>query len=247
MIRLIARKEFRSLITAPSTWLMLGALQFILAWSFLGRLDAFLQLQSQLSLIANAPGATQVVVVPLFGIAAIVILLLTPVFTMRLLAEERRNQTFALLLAAPVSIRHIVLGKFLGLLLFLSLIVLASTAMALALALGTPMDFGLLFANALGLLLLAASYVALGLYISALTTQPIVAAIAALAALFGLWLADSNATDSNPLMHALTPTGHFMNFNGGLLNSGDLVYFILFCVVFLLLTIRRIHNNRIYS
>lgn len=247
MIRLIAYKEFRSLLAAPSTWLMLGALQFILAWSLLGRLDTFLQLQSQLSLIANAPGATQVVVPPLFGIAALVMLLLTPIFTMRLLAEERRNQTFALLLAAPVSSGHIVLGKFFGLMLFLSLTVLATTAMSLALALGTPMDFGLLLTNAVGLLLLAASYAALGLYISALTNQPIVAAITALAALFGLWLADSNATDSNPFMHTLTPTGHFLNFNGGLLDSSDFVYFILFCVAFLLLTIRRIHNNRIYG
>jgi len=247
MIRLIAYKEFRSLLVAPSTWLILGALQFILAWSLLGRLDAFLQLQSQLTLIANAPGATQVVVPPLFGIAAIVMLLLAPIFTMRLLAEERRNQTLALLLAAPVSGRQIVLGKFLGLMLFLSLIVLATTAMSLVLALGTPMDFGMLLANMLGLLLLAASYVALGLYISALAAQPIVAAIGALAALFGLWLADSNSSDSNPLWHSLTPTGHFMNFNGGLLDSGDFVYFMLFCTVFLLLTIRRLHNNRIYG
>jgi len=247
MIRLIASKEFRSLLAAPSTWLVLGALQFILAWSLLGRLNAFLQLQSQLTLIANAPGATQVVVPPLFGIVALVMLLLAPVFTMRLLAEERRNLTFALLLAAPVSICHIVLGKFFGLMLFLSLIVFATTAMALVLALGTTMDFGMLLANAIGLLLLAASYAALGLYISALTAQPIVAAIAALAALFGLWLADSNATDSNPLMHALTPTGHFLNFNGGLLDSSDFVYFILFCAVFLSLTIRRIQNNRIYG
>lgn len=247
MIRLIAFKELRSLLSAPSTWLILGALQFILAWSLLGRLDAFLQLQSQLTLIANAPGATQVVVPPLFGIAAIVLLLLAPIFSMRLLAEERRNQTLALLLAAPVSERQIVLGKFFGLWLFLSLIVLASAAMALVLALGTPMDFGLLLANAIGLLLLAASYAALGLYISALTSQPIVAAIGALAALFGLWLADSNSTDGNPLWHALTPTGHFLNFNGGMLDSSDVVYFVLFCVVFLMLTIRRLHNNRIYG
>lgn len=247
MIRLIALKEFRSLLHSPTTWLILGALQFILAWSFLGRLNAYLQLQTQLALIANAPGATQVVAPPLFGIAALVMMMLAPVFTMRLLAEERRNQTLALLMAAPVSGRQIVLGKFFGLMLFLSLIVLGCTAMSLVLALGTPMDFGLLFANMAGLLLLTASYAALGLYISSLTAQPIVAAIGALAVLFGLWLAEASATDSSPVWHALTPTGHFQNFNSGLLDSSDLVYFVLFCAFFLLLAIRRIHNNRIYG
>lgn len=247
MIRLIALKEFRSLLHAPSTWFILGALQFILSWSFLGRLDAFLQLQSQFALIANAPGATQEVIPPLYSIVALAMMMLVPTYTMRLLAEERRNQTMALLMAAPVSGLHIVLGKFFGLMLFLSLIIFACTAMMLTLALGTHMDFGLLFANMAGLLLLTASYAALGLYISSLTAQPIVAAIGALAAFFGLWLAEASATDSNHVLRALAPTGHFQNFNTGLVDSGDLIYFILFCAVFLLLAIRRIRNNRTYG
>lgn len=247
MILTIAHKEFRSLFATPSTWLILGALQFIFAWFFLARLDAFLQVQTQLAQIANAPGATLAVATPLFGTLAMILMMLVPVFTMRLFAEERRNQTLALLMTAPVSGMHIVLGKFFGLMLFLLLIVLGCTLMVLSLAAGTQLDIGLLLSNALGLLLLAASYAALGLYISSLTTQPVVAAIATLAALFGLWLTEISAVDSDNALRMFSPTSHFQGFNIGLPNSADMVYFAVFCASFLLLTMRRLHNNRIYG
>jgi ABC-2 type transport system permease protein len=247
MILTIAHKEFRSLFATPSTWLILGGLQFIFAWFFLARLDAFLQVQAQLAQIANAPGATLAVVTPLFGTLALILMMLVPVFTMRLFAEERRNQSMALLMAAPVSGMHIVLGKFFGLMLFLLLIIAGCTLMVLSLAAGTQLDTGLLLSNALGLLLLAASYAALGLYISSLTAQPVVAAIAALAALFGLWLVEVSAVDNDIAWRMVAPTSHFQSFNIGLLNSADMVYFVVFSAFFLLLTIRRIHNNRIYG
>jgi len=247
MIRLIALKEFRSLFAAPSTWLILGALQFIFAWFFLARLDAFLQVQAQLAQIANAPGATLAVATPLFGTLALILMMLVPVFTMRLFAEERRNQTLALLMVAPVSDTCIVLGKFLGLMLFLLLIVSGCTLMVLSLSVGTPLDMGLVLGNALGLLLLAAAYAALGLYISSLSAQPVVAAIAAIAALFGLWLVEISAEESGSLLHLLAPTSHFQSFNIGLLNSADLIYFMVLIVGCLLLTIRRVYNNRIYG
>lgn len=247
MILTIARKEFRSLFAIPSTWLILGALQFIFAWFFLARVDAFLQVQAQLAQIANAPGATLAVATPLFGMVALIMMMLVPVFTMRLIAEERRNQTLTLLLTAPVSSMQIVLGKFFGLLLFLLLIIASCTLMVLTLGAGTHLDVGLLLCNALGIFLLAASYAALGLYISSLTTQPLVAAIAALAALFGLWLTEISATDNDLAWNGLAPTSHFHSFNVGLLNSSDLIFFLLFCVTFLLLAARRLHNNRIYG
>lgn len=247
MILTIARKEFRCLFATPSTWMILGGLQFIFAWFFLARLDAFLQVQAQLAHIANAPGATLAVATPLFGTLALILMMLIPVFTMRLFAEERRNQSLALLMAAPISGMDIVLGKFLGLMLFLLLIIASGTLMVLSLAAGTQLDTGLLLSNALGLLLLAAAYAALGLYISSLTAQPVVAAIGTLAALSGLWLVEISAVDDDNSWRMLAPTSHFQGFNIGLLNSSDMVYFVLFSAVFLLLTIRRLHNNRIYG
>jgi gliding motility-associated transport system permease protein len=245
VIRLIALKELRSLFHAPSTWYILGALQLILSLVFLGRMNDFLQIQTKLALIANAPGATQAVVPYFFNVVAL--LILTPVFTMRAIAEERRNQTMALLLSAPVSSAGIVLGKFAGLLAFLWLIVLACAAMTLTLKAGTAMDLGLLLGNAVGLLLLTASYTALGIYVSSLTAQPIVAAVGALATLVGLWLAESGASDNFRFWHALAPTGHFHNLNSGLLDSGDVAYYLVFTIFFLTLAIRRLDNTRIYG
>ena len=247
MIRLIAMRELRSLLAMPSTWFVLAVLQFIFAWFFLARLEAFLEIQPQLAQLANPPGVTITVAAPLFYTAALLLMMLVPMFTMRLIAEERRNQTLTLLLAAPLSGRHIVLGKFAGLLIFLLAMITSIPLMAGTLSLGTHLDGGLLLANCIGLILLTASYVALGLYISSLTTQPVIAAIGALAVLVGLWLADIGAPAADSPWHQFSPLYHFQNFNAGLLDSSDTAYFVLFTTVFLLLTMKRLHNNRVYG
>lgn len=246
MIRILAWREFRSLLSLPSTWFVLAALQFIFAWFFLARLDAYLELQPQLAQIANAPGATASIAAPLCNVIALLFMMLIPMFTMRLIAEERRNQTLSLLLSSPLSGAHIVLGKFLGLMLFLALLILSAPLMLYSLQLGTPLDHGLLWSNVLGLLLLSASYAALGLYVSSLTSQPIIAAIGSLSALLGLWLADISSKPDSP-WHQFSPLFHFQNFNFGLLDSGDTAFFVLFSATFLLLGIMRINNNRVYG
>ena len=247
MIRLIALRELRSLFAMPSTWFVLAALQFIFAWFFLARLDAFLEVQPQLAQLANPPGVTNMVAAPMFNTVALLLMMLVPLFTMRLIAEERRNQTLALLLSSPLSGLHIVLGKFLGLLVFLAALIAAVPLMLYTLSLGTSLDNGLLLSNLLGLFLLTASYIALGLYISALTAQPVIAAIGTLAVLIGLWLADISAAAGDSPWHAISPLHHFLNFNDGLLDSGDAAYFVLFTAVFLVLAIRRLYNNRRYG
>ena len=247
MIRLLALRELRSLFAMPSTWLILAVLQFIFAWFFLARLQAFLEIQPQLAQLANPPGVTATVAAPMFNTAALLLMMLVPMFTMRLIAEERRNQTFTLLLSAPLSGLHIVLGKFLGLLIFLAVLMSGVVLMLYSLALGTALDQGLLLSNILGLFLLTASYIALGLYISALTTQPVIAAIGTLAVLIGLWLADIGTVAEDSPWHSISPLNHFQNFNNGLLDSSDAAFFVLFTTAFLVLTVKRLQNNRVYG
>ncbi len=247
MIRLIAMRELRSLFSLPSSWFVFAALQFVFAWSFLARLDAFLSVQPQLAQLANPPGATVAIAAPTFGTISLLLMMLTPMYTMRLIAEERRNQTLPLLLSAPVSDTQIALGKFLGVTLFLVILVASVPAMLYTLALGTSIDHGLMLANMLGLLLLIASFASLGLYVSALSSQPVIAAIGTLAIIAGLWLADINAAAENTFWHAVSPLGRFQNFNAGLLDSSDALFFALFTATFLLLTIRRLRNNRTYG
>jgi ABC-2 type transport system permease protein len=243
VIRLLALRELRSLFTLPSTWWILAVLQFIFAWFFLNNLQSFLDMQPQLAQLANAPGVTTIIGVPLFNMVALLLMMLTPMFTMRLIAEERRNQTLSLLLSSPLSIRQIVLGKFIGLLIFLCVMVCGIPLMIGSLSVGTHLDYGLLLSNVLGLLLLIASYVAVGLYISSLTAQPIIAAIGALAVLVGLWLADLAATAEISPWHFISPWHHFQSFSTGLLDSGDAIFFLLFTSMFLLLTIKRLGSH----
>jgi ABC-2 type transport system permease protein len=244
MILTIAKKEFRSLFAAPSTWWMLALLQFLFAWFFFARMNDYLQVQAQLAQLDSAPGATISVAAPLCNVLALMLMMLIPLFTMRLIAEERRHQTWVLLLTAPVSATQIVLGKFLGLLLLLVLIVAGCAAMLSTLLLGTHADLGLMLSNVIGVLLLAASYAALGLYFSALNRQPVIAATGALALSFGLWLLDVSVGDSHSVLRTISPTTHFQNLNAGLINSADLIYFVLFTATLLWLTIRRLNEER---
>ncbi len=246
MIRLIAMRELRSLLSIPSTWFVMAGLQFILAWFFLTRLEAFLEIQPQLALLANPPGVTSTVGASLFNTAALLLMMLVPMFTMRLIAEERRNQTLALLLSSPASDVQIAIGKFAGLLIFLLPMIAILPLMLSTLFLGTHLDSGLLLSNSIGLLLLTSSYVALGLYISSLTAQPVIAALGSLAILTGLWLADIASPSASP-WHQFSPLYHFQNFNAGLLDSRDAAFFVLFTAFFLTLSVRRLHNNRIYG
>jgi ABC-2 type transport system permease protein len=242
MITTIARKEFRSLFAAPSTWWLLALLQFLFAWFYFARLDDYLQVQAQLAQLDNAPGATIAIAAPLCSALALMLMMLIPLFTMRLIAEERRNQTWVLLLTAPVPARQIVLGKFLGLLALLLIIIGGCALMLATLRLGTHADSGLMLSNLLGVLLLAASYAALGLYLSALSRQPIIAASSALGLSFGLWLLEMGAGDG--FLRALSPNAHFQNLNMGLINSADLIYFALFIATLLWLTVRQLNDER---
>lgn len=244
MIFTLAARELRSLFALPSTWLMLGVLQFLLAWNYLSRLDAWLQVQPQLAQLANPPGVTITVAAPLLNMLGLLLMLLTPLFTMRAFAEERRNQTLALLLSSPVSGRQLVLGKFLGLLTFLMLLVVAELAMVSTLGMGTSLDKGLLAANLLGLLLLTMNFVAIGLYVSTLTAQPIVAAIGGLAVLLGPWVIDVSATDEGAIWHELSPVNHFQKLNVGLFDTTDIAFFLLLTAAFLQLAVCRIRALR---
>ena len=113
----IATRELRSLFLSPLAWSILGAVQVIFGWFFAVLVYWFLQpeIQSNLASNPNAPGLTAMVVGSLLDWIGIVSLLITPLLTMRLISEERRNQTLPLLLSAPVSMTSIILGKFFGL------------------------------------------------------------------------------------------------------------------------------------
>lgn len=245
MIRIVAAKELRLLFASPLAWVALAFLQVMFAWVFLSRLQLFLEVQPQLAMQPSAPGITELIAAPVFGTASIMLLMVVPLLSMRMIAEERRNQTLPFLISAPVSITGIVLGKYLALLGFLLLAVGLIVVMSLSLYLGGRLDLGLLATNALGLLLLSGTFAAVGLYLSCVTAQPLVAAVLTFAVLLVLWLINIATSDPNSVLHLLSLIRHFDSFVKGTIAVSDLVYYVALIVLFLLLSIRRLDGDRL--
>ena len=245
MIFVIAAKDLKTLFSSPLAWIILAILNLIIAYLFLSQIDAYLALQAQLAQLANPPGVTEIVISPLFGGAAIVLMMVIPILSMRLLSEEKRHQTLTLLISAPVSMTEIVLGKFIGLMVFLLLVIGFLVIMSFSLYIGGTLDSGLIISNLTGIILLVASFAALSLYISSLTAHPMIAAIGGLGALLGLWIINLSATDPASLLHTFSLIKHFESFNRGLLNSADIAFYIIFIVVFLVLAIRQLDKDRL--
>lgn len=245
MIGTIVGKELKALFASPLAWVVLAFLQVILGWIFLTRIDYFLTVQPQLARVPNAPGLTEIAVVPLFGIASIVLLMSVPLLTMRLIAEERRSNTMTMLISAPLSMTHIVVGKFLATMIFLATVCGLIVVMGLALLLGGRLDFGMIFSNVVGLLLLTGSFAAIGLFVSCLTTHPVIAAVGSLAAFLVLWLINIAASDPASPLHLLSLLKHYESFMNGTIAVTDLVYFVLLTTVFLILSIRRLDADRL--
>ncbi len=249
MIFTIAGRELRGLFLSPLAWSILAVVQLILAYMFLAQIDFFMQLQPRLPTLPGAPGITEIVAVPLFGNAAMILLLIVPLITMRLISDERRNQTLPLLFAAPISMSTIVLGKFIGVMTFLLIMLLMILMMPLTLLLGSSLDFGVLAAATLGLFLLLASFAAVGLFMSSLTAQPTIAAVSTFGVLLLLWILDwagNNADGGNgsDTLAYLSILRHYEALLKGVFNSADVIYYLLFITVFLVLSIRRLDAER---
>jgi len=248
MILTIASREFRSLFLSPMAWTILAILQFILAFLFLTQVEAFTTLQPKLASIEGAPGLTDIIVPPLFGNAGIILLLVTPLLTMRLICEERRNKTLSLLLSAPVSNIDIILGKYLGILGLMLLIIALITLMPLSLLCGAELDLGKLFANILGLLLLINAFAAIGLFMSCIAGHPTVAAMGTFGMLLLLWILDWSVgmnDQRSELFEYLSILRHFQNIQSGLISTVDVSYFLLFTATFIALSIRSLDNDRL--
>ena len=248
MISIIALREFKTLFLSPLAWTVLAILQCILAYLFLTQVETFTLIQPKLASIEGAPGLTDIVVTPLYGNAAIILLLVTPLLTMRLICEERRNKTLSLLLSAPISNIDIIIGKYLSLLCLLLLMVFLITMMPLSLLMGSELDFGKLFANVLALLLLITAFTSTGLFMSTLAGHPTIASMGTFGILLLLWILDwttSMNDQRSELFEYLSILRHFQNLQSGLISSVDISYFLLFTATFILLSIRSLDNDRL--
>ncbi|MGI9211819.1 MAG: ABC transporter permease subunit [Methylococcaceae bacterium] len=245
---IIAGRELRTLFLSPLAWSILGVIQVILGYMFLSQLEYYSMMQARIAGMEDAPGITDMLVAPLFGNAGIILMLVTPMLTMRLISEERRNKTLSFLFTAPVSMTEIVLGKFLGVFGFLLIMVGMIVLMPLSLLAGGGLDMGKLAACTLALILLLGGFAALGLYMSALTSQPTVAAVTTFGALLLLWIVDwlgAAAGSAGSVMEYLSMLRHYESLLKGLVSTTDLAYFLLFIATFLVLSAHCLDNDRL--
>lgn len=242
----IARRELLSMFLSPLAWVVLAVVQFIMAWVFLVQVDTFPMIQQQyLMFQQRAPGVGDLVIAPLLSTASVVMLLVVPLLTMRLIAEEKRSGTITLLRAAPVGTTGIVLGKFLAILLFLALLVAMIALMPVSLAVGTELDWGRLAAGVLGLFLMVAAFASAGLFMSTLTRQPVVAAIATFGILLLLWLVNAASGGEDALMDWLSLLGHYQALLRGAFATGDVIYYLVFMIAFLAFSVRKLDAERL--
>jgi len=185
-----------------------------------------------------------------FGLAPLMFCFFAPAITMRLLAEERGTGTIELLITMPVRDWEVVLGKFLAaVLLFIAMMALTLIYPILMQLFGGAPDWGPIFSGYLGLLLFAASFLAIGLFASALSDNQMLAAVIAFVLLLILWMIGQLGTGVGGALsgwlQALSVTDHFNNsFPRGVIDFTDVLFYLLIIGVSLWTTIQIMEAKR---
>jgi ABC-2 type transport system permease protein len=186
---------------------------------------------------------------PLFTALLTVVMFLTPILTMRLMAEDRRLKTDQALLTAPITLAAIVCGKFIAAALINTAGVSITLVYALVLSAFARGAFpwAIIWGNYIALLLLGFAFIAIGQFISALTENQAIAAIGAFIVMLFLFLLDTFASllpSLAPLINGVSFMKRYMPITSGILDIADLCYFISVCAVFLFLTTRVLEKRR---
>jgi ABC-2 type transport system permease protein len=249
----IAGRELKSYFVSPIAYVVLTGFLLLGGWFFFNLLARFNLLLTVYSAQQNPQvlqrlNLNEFVIAPLLHNLSVVLVILVPVITMRTLAEEKKAGTYELLLTSPLRISEIVMGKFLGSFLFVALMVALTGVYPLILfAYGNP-ESGVVLGGYLGLLLLATSFVAVGVLTSSLTENQIIAAVSCLVSLLLLyiiaWPADNAGETIGAVLRYVSLTEHFAQMVKGVIDSKDLVYFASVIVLALFLTHRSVESIR---
>jgi ABC-2 type transport system permease protein len=241
MIRQLARMELLRLLRSPLAWVLLAIVQFLLSWQLLEALESY----TGLAPAERRFGLTHFLSLQLFGFAAVLSLFITPILTMRQFSEAFRSGSYGLLSSAPLSLTEILLGKYLGVLLFQLLLIGLALLTSLALTFGSALDLGLLAASGLGLALLSAGFNAVGLYFSTLSSIPALAVAGSYGTLLLLTILGQDSFGRvGSLLHWAAWPGHYLNLQLGLVRSADLAYFGLLSFLFLGLALHQLERRR---
>lgn len=240
----LAGNEARRIFTSPLAWAVLAVIAAISGFIFVNLL---LTLIDEPRALSDYMGVSDYISAGVFGFATLLFLLVMPLMTMRLFAEERKSGSLTLLLAAPVSLTQIVLGKFLGLCVFMAAMLLILALMPASLAASVSLDYGRLAAGLLGMALMLMAFGAAGLFVSTLTREPTIAAVGGFALVLTFWLVDVLAYQDIPFAEVfrhLSLIGHYENLRRGVFDTADIAYYLLFTATFLWAAVQRLEMER---
>jgi ABC-2 type transport system permease protein len=249
-IAAVAGKELRGYFASPVAWVMLGLFALIFGWFYVSYVTFFVRNSMQAAMGGGPPtmNVNQELIRPLLQNASVLVLFLLPMVTMRTYSEEKRSGTIELLLTSPLTDVEIILGKFLGTVaLYLALLAVTLIYVAMLFIYGNP-EWKPVLSGYLGLLLLGSCFIAVGLFISSLTKNQMVAGAATfvVALLFWIvsWFADSAGPTMAQILSYLSITEHFDDFGKGIIDTKHIVYYLSFIAFGLFLTLKSVDSER---
>jgi ABC-2 type transport system permease protein len=249
----IYKRELRFYFTTPIAYVVMVIFSAVFGFIFFRNLTYYSQLSWQL--MQNPYYGQRIDLImgvfgPAFSSNAIIFLLVIPPISMRLFAEERKTGTIELLFTYPLKDIQIVIGKWLAattIVFFMLLLTVPAPAMAFGFA--KSAEWGPVLAGYLGMFLMGLSFLSLGVLISALSENQIVAIVVSYGALLGFWFlgwaVDKNsAQQTAKVLGELSIIEHLNNFIQGLVDTRDVVYYVLFIFASVFLTLRVLESKR---
>jgi len=187
---------------------------------------------------------------PLLGNAQVLILFLLPMITMRTYSEEKRSGTIELLLTSPLKDMEIVFGKYLAAMgMYAGLLGVTVLYLSILFIWGNP-ALAPVLSGYLGLVLLGGGFIAMGLFISTLTNNQMVAGVASFVVFLLLWIiswvADSGSVNPtvSSILHYLSITEHFDDFGKGVIDTKHIIFYLSFIAFGLFLAIKSVDSDR---
>lgn len=243
----IAEREFRATFTTTVGWAVLCG-WLLITGLFWVLLVSHYAIESQNLVFNPYAGAqmnlTDYLLSPFFGNCSVILVMVVPALTMRVFSEEFSSRSMELLATSPVSTLEIVLGKYLGVLGFVGVLLALTVQHPLLLSRWGDPDWGAVLSGYLGLFLLSAMLLAIGLWFSSLTKNQLVAMMWTFVVALGLMVLEWGSRTPDDWMGQLSYMGHLTNVLRGAIRLSDLAYFGGGAAWFLLATHQRMESFR---
>jgi ABC-2 type transport system permease protein len=246
----IAGKELRGYFSSPIAYIVIGLFALTYGYFFYALLLFFDRQSMQMTGMGAGASANvnEQLISPAFQNTMVVFLFILPMVTMRTYSEEKRSGTIELLLTAPLTDFQIIMGKFLGAMaLYASMLAITLIHVGILFAIGNPEPLPIL-TSYLGMLLMGGCFISVGLLISSMTKNQIVAGMVTFVVFLMLWVINWIATFAGPtasaILNYLSFTDHLTDFMRGVIDTKHVVYYVSFIAFGLYLTARSVDTER---